>query len=428
MSQQNEVKRVTERHKQAILCKPNVVGVGIGHKVRGKRTTDELCITAMVRHKIPRDGLDPDTLVPPEVDGIPTDIIEVGELTAVQAPTDRWRPAIGGVSLGHYQVTAGTLGCVVRDRTTGSRLILSNNHVLANTNAAAPSDPILQPGAADGGLVHEDMIARLERFCRIEFSTAPPVCPLAIGFTKVANALAGMLGSRHRLGVHQAAPAAVNFVDAAVARPLQDGYVLDEILGIGIVDGAVPATLGMTVRKSGRTSGLNTGLVIIVEAMVDIRYSPEHTARFDNQIVTSGMSQGGDSGSLLVAGDSLKTVGLLFAGSPQVTVHNQIQAVLDCLDVTLSRSPSSPLDWRTALARARAVRKAHGNALLSKAHVVGVGTGMRQKAGNPTDTVALVVMVSEKVPRSQLAPEDVIPSEIEGVPVDVQEAGELRAH
>jgi hypothetical protein len=47
------------------------------------------------------------------------------------------------------------------------------------------------------------------------------------------------------------------------------------------------------------------------------------------------MSQGGDSGSLVVAGDSLQAVGLLFAGSDQSTVINPIQAVLDCLEVDL---------------------------------------------------------------------------------------------
>jgi hypothetical protein len=47
------------------------------------------------------------------------------------------------------------------------------------------------------------------------------------------------------------------------------------------------------------------------------------------------MSQPGDSGSLLVAGESLQAVGLLFAGSDQVTLYNPIQSVLDCLDVTL---------------------------------------------------------------------------------------------
>jgi hypothetical protein len=47
------------------------------------------------------------------------------------------------------------------------------------------------------------------------------------------------------------------------------------------------------------------------------------------------MSKPGDSGSLLVAGDSLFAIGLLFAGSEQATVHNPIQDVLDSLEVVI---------------------------------------------------------------------------------------------
>ena len=74
-----------------------------------------------------------------------------------------------------------------------------------------------------------------------------------------------------------------------------------------------------------------------------------------------------------------------------------------------------------------AVKRARQAELLRKANVVGVGVGYRRQRGQPTDTVALVVMVSRKLPREQLAPEDLLPRELDGVPVDVQEVGELRA-
>lgn len=85
-------------------------------------------------------------------------------------------------------------------------------------------------------------------------------------------------------------------------------------------------------------------------------------------------------------------------------------------------------DRKAAFERVQAVKRAHESALLSKKNVVGVGVGLRETGGIRQKTVALVVMVSQKVPPDQLAPEDVIPSEIEGVPVDVQEVGELKAH
>ncbi len=74
-----------------------------------------------------------------------------------------------------------------------------------------------------------------------------------------------------------------------------------------------------------------------------------------------------------------------------------------------------------------AVKEKHEEEILQKANVMGVGVGLRMRAGEPTDEVVLVVMVTRKVPRAQLAPEDFVPSEIEGVPVDIQEVGHVRA-
>ena len=84
-------------------------------------------------------------------------------------------------------------------------------------------------------------------------------------------------------------------------------------------------------------------------------------------------------------------------------------------------------DRQAAYERVRAVKNAYEDELMARANVVGVGIGLRQKHGVPSNETALVVMVTRKVPRSQLKPEDVIPAELEGIPVDVQEVGEIRA-
>ena len=82
-------------------------------------------------------------------------------------------------------------------------------------------------------------------------------------------------------------------------------------------------------------------------------------------------------------------------------------------------------DQQEKIERIQAVKAAHEAELLAKANVVGVGIGFRQKNQARTDDVVLVVMVEKKVPRSQLAPEDIIPGQIDGVPVDVQESGRI---
>ena len=81
-----------------------------------------------------------------------------------------------------------------------------------------------------------------------------------------------------------------------------------------------------------------------------------------------------------------------------------------------------------ALARVRAVKAIHEAALLRKANVVGVGIGLRHRCGYSTDELAIVVSVTKKVPREHLDPNDLVPHELEGIPVDVQEVGPLRAH
>src|SRR3989449_7150169 len=91
--------------------------------------------------------------------------------TLFRSRTRRIRPAPGGVSIGHIQITAGTLGILARRN--GRPVILSNNHVLANQNAGRVGDPILQPGPADGGRL-QDTIARLVDFVPIQFKEREP--------------------------------------------------------------------------------------------------------------------------------------------------------------------------------------------------------------------------------------------------------------
>jgi len=328
------VSKAKALHEAFLFSRPNVVGVGSGFRTVHARRTDEPCVIAMVERKMPRAALAPDSIIPAELDGIPTDVVQVGRLSALASRLEHIRPAPGGVSIGHYKVTAGTLGCVVRDRMTNTRLLLSNNHVLANCNDAVAGDPILQPGAVDGGDVPDDVLARLERWVPLRFASGPATCGLAQTYARIGNQIARLTGSHHVVDVGWNDPEAFNEVDAALAAPLSDDMVSDEILDIGVVGGTTPARLGMLARKSGRTSGFTTGTVIVLDASVDIHYG-ERSARFVNQVVTTPMSTPGDSGSLLVEGQSLLAVGLLFAGSDQATIFNPIQTVLNRLEVVL---------------------------------------------------------------------------------------------
>lgn len=162
---------------------PNVVGVGVGKKIVDDVDTGKYCLTVLVEKKKSREQMSEEELIPEMLDQVPTDVVESGPLKT--GSITKWygshidrkikiRPARPGISIAHYQVSAGTFGAVVYDLNNGEPLILSNNHVLANaTNGedglAHIGDTILQPGRLDGGNIPTDIIGALHRFYPLHF-------------------------------------------------------------------------------------------------------------------------------------------------------------------------------------------------------------------------------------------------------------------
>jgi hypothetical protein len=326
-----DVTRVKAAYADTLLGKRNVVACGIGYKIVGGQPTDELGVVVSVAQKMPRAELAEEDLVPRSLDGVQTDVWETGIFRALQARTDRWRPAPGGVSIGHVSITAGTLGCLVWRG--NQRYILSNNHVLANSNAAQIGDAILQPGPVDGGTL-ADQIAALTAFVPLDFGTSPPTCPTASGIAAFLNGASQLLGTQHRFRTYQVS-AGQNLVDAAIARPLSDDLVEQQILEIGVPQGIAEGTLGLAVRKSGRTTGLTQGQITQVSVTAQVSYGVAGTATFTDQLMAGPMSAGGDSGSAVLDAQG-RVVGLLFAGSSSSTLFNRIQNVLTALQVSIT--------------------------------------------------------------------------------------------
>ncbi len=379
MSTPAQAMQAQAEFESRLLAKPNVVGVGVGFKEEKGKTQGDLALVVLVEQKKPLAALEPHEVIPPEVDGMRTDVYEVGQLRAQQTPRERFRPLIpGGVSIGHYKVTAGTFGALVKDRTTGEVLVLSNNHVLAYNNEAQIGDNILQPSAMDGGAAPSDVVAKLERFVRLRFLDEPPdappsggtpnpPCDVVTAVAAIANTIAAALGSNRRLTIASAAAverareltgggvpdspqlllralavspnAPTNQADCAVARPVDPAMFSEIIRHIGIVKETTAPTLGMRVGKYGRTTAYTEGNITLLNATVNITYSTsggrQRVARFVGQVIAEGMSEGGDSGSLVVSTVDRKAVGLLFAGSPVATIFTPIDIVLNALNVSL---------------------------------------------------------------------------------------------
>ena len=320
MSAISLVQQTKREYEPLMMSKSNVVAIGVGFKITGGVQTNEPAVVVSVVKKLPVIQLPESARVPKTLGGLPTDVVEIGKVFALQDPTEKMRPARPGISIGHFQITAGTLGCLVQR--TGQVYILSNNHVLANSNAAQLGDAILQPGPIDGG-TSADQIGTLEQFVPIGFesSTSPGCSPLA--------SLMRLFGPAKPL-INEPGN---NTVDCAIAKPLSADLVDPDILKIGIPTGAGTASLGTQVQKSGRTTGLTTDQITQIDVTVSVDYGGK-IAIYKNQLMAGAMSQGGDSGSAVLDMNK-QVVGLLFAGSNTTTIMNPIQFVLDALGVQI---------------------------------------------------------------------------------------------
>jgi hypothetical protein len=282
--------QAAKKRAEQLLDIPGVSGVGIKKKINPGNSV-----------RIYVENLTPEITgaLPEKIDGFPVDVVQSGKIKLFEQ-TGRYRPAYGGVSIGHPAITAGTLGSVVYDAATRRKLILSNSHVIAPLGKASYGDPILQPGVYDGG-TYNDIIALLERW-------AP---------------LYGNEG---------------NLVDCAVAAPINDSDVSLDIAGIGTpTEEIVEApTEGLGVMKCGRTTGITMGSVIDTDATLNVYLTPDYPIKFTDQIVTSHMAEAGDSGSLLMDAQR-RPVGLLFAGSENLTLANKITNVMAALGVDFGK-------------------------------------------------------------------------------------------
>jgi hypothetical protein len=288
----------------------NVIGAGFGKRYVNGERTDEHAIVVYVMHKTPRQFLPLSLLLPERIyvggDHIAVDVVQTGPIYPLEF-TARERPAPSGISIGHTAITAGTLGALVTDLSDGSLCILSNNHVLANENAAMLGDTIVQPGPYDGGTSPADDIATLKRFvtiaatgntvdCAIAQVLAPPNLN-AVNLMK--DQLMPVPGPNHpAVGLLFAGSCNRTFFN-----PIDN--VLKQ-LNIEFVDGpgaTAPADVGMNIEKVGRTTEYTSSTISEIDVDVTVDYA-FGSADFVDQIATMWMSDGGDSGSVACKGGS----------------------------------------------------------------------------------------------------------------------------
>jgi len=323
------IRAVKSSIEDDLLARPEVTAVDIGEKTTKGKPTGRQAIVVYVRRKQPLGKLAAADVIPKEINGIPTDVVEdeivlqsVGAAVrevdiAPQIDATKYTTLEGGMSIGPCRsvflsppdvptagnyVFVGTLGALVKDRTSGATMALTNFHVACVDSGWSVGDIQCQPGRVDAGSCPTDRFGTLTR----------------------------AVLSEH--------------VDGSVIS-IDAGKTTDcAILDIGDVKGQATATVGMAVRKRGRTTGLTYGTVGSVDYSTSINYGDGlGTHILKNQIRvdvdTSHSTQfgdHGDSGSVVVDANN-NIVGLHFAGNTSGTlgVANPIQFVLDELNVDL---------------------------------------------------------------------------------------------
>jgi hypothetical protein len=304
------LKQVREKHEKKILETEGVTGI------YDDPATNEIVIL-VERPEHTRK-------VPEEVDGIRTRVIVTGTIRAldtvaavpealgqsgkvVYSRTTLQRPLFSGISLGNAGMPdgCGTLGLVVRG-TGGGVFVLSNTHVLAmnrDGNLVPMGTEAWQPGGCDGGSSAGARVGELSEYIPIDFN-----------------------------GKENKADAAIALLDDGVGyRP---GQVLNaRNNGFYAVSGTTSVRPWNLVRKSGRTSGVSFGFVLSDSASVQVQYAEGKVALFTDQILTTPMSQPGDSGSPVDR--NRKLAGLLYAGSDTITVVCKAEHFVEPLGITI---------------------------------------------------------------------------------------------
>ena len=297
------IQSVINQAAPSLLDYPNITGIALGG---GHVIVYVERVTSAILRKIPT-----------QINGVEVEVKSSGKLqllSMMAAPllttplsnTGRIRPAIGGYSCGCPEITAGTFTGTVRDKTTGQKVGLTNNHVALGapwgTKDGFVGNPIYQPGVADGG-GPADTIGKTIRGISVE------LIPVE------------------------------NLVDAAIFKPTDPSLLSDEIQDLGFPGHAVDPVVGKRGRKSGRTTGLTESTIESIGATIDV--AGEGTARFTDQIIfRPSLAQGGDSGSI-VLDDNGNVFGIVFAGSDEITAVNRSKNLESLLGISFGDvSPS----------------------------------------------------------------------------------------
>ena len=297
LDEQNRLIALQAEAEKKLLPIPGVVSVAVGLREKNGVLTDEICFKVYVDQKKKKKDLAAGELVPKEVNGIKTDVIELGDIKK-EADESEYRPLLGGIQIQSEKSNgAGTLGCLAKDNAGNKTVILSNRHVLMDSGEAE-GDLVGQPGSpCDSCCCECCYVAKIVR-------------GTAKSDTEVDGAIAILANGEE-----------LNYVN--------------EVLGIGPISGTGLAVVGDILRKRGRTTQLTVGKVSAANKSFSM-----DGVNYVNQIEVTpepphpSFSKPGDSGSVYI-NDMNQVVGLHFAGNGTTSNGNHIAKVLTKLNISI---------------------------------------------------------------------------------------------
>jgi len=327
---------------------------------------------------------------------------------------------------------SGTLGSLLQRN--GTYYILSNNHVLARSDQASIGDPISQPGLVDSNcsMAGTTAVGNLSQFANLETSGANVDAAIA----QIVSGTVDTSGNILSLGAT---------ATGSTADP-----------GPPHAGNGITATIGESVAKSGRTSGLTCSTVSAISLATSVSYETQcnggtsFVVNYTNQISVAGgsFSISGDSGSLIVDENTADPVALLYGGSDTDTVGNPVVDVLSAMQdgqgnrptfvgsasthqvigCTLASNavatPQAKTQLKAAissaqLAQAQRARDLHAPELLANPYIQAIGVGA--SIDHPGEPAVLLVVNPGQIPSA-------LPAELEGVGTRIVQSGASGPH
>lgn len=309
-----------------LLKQPGVYVLRTATKMKGGVDTGEPCLQIAVEKKRPLAEIPESELLPSQVNGMKTDVVEATMPRAISDHTARSRPVIGGVSgFINQSGMVGTIGAVVVDNTTKRLAALTNNHcsgLLYDPEYSIPTSghlsvdgiQFLQPAPGDGG-TSSDIIGSVIRAHALRFGSSAPANSIDAAIISLDDIDAGWFG----------------ILDAHIGP-----YPFAELSDL---------STGQTVQKSGRSTGVTQGTIEDLSAAANITYfgsGVSDIAAFSGQMLISGdgIAAAGDSGAtvLVIADGTICIAGLLFATYSSVgqdyAICNHISEVALTLNIS----------------------------------------------------------------------------------------------